>query len=82
VVTYNHDERAARAFDVLVGGVTVGQQSIPRRSPQEPETFFDVSYPVPAAAVGGRSSVTVRFQATGGAETATVFGVRVVRGGK
>ena len=34
---------------------------------------------VPAELVKGKQKVTVRFQATGGNETAGVFGVRLVR---
>ena len=82
VVTYNRDERAARTFDILVDGAVLAQQAIPRRSPQEREDFFDASYPIPAAAVAGKQKVTVRFQGSGGAETATVFGIRVVKAGQ
>ncbi len=82
VVTYNRDERAERAFAVLVDGVKVGEQRIPRRSPQEKEGFFDVTYPIPAEAVAGKTKVTVRFEGIGASETATVFGIRIVRTGK
>ena len=34
--------QADRAFAVLVDGVKIGETRIPRRSPQEPEGFFDV----------------------------------------
>ena len=47
VVTYNRDERADRAFAVLVDGRKVGEERIARRSPQEKEGFFDVSYGLP-----------------------------------
>ncbi|MCK7470491.1 MAG: glycoside hydrolase family 127 protein [Desulfomicrobium escambiense] len=47
VVTYNRDERADRAFAVLVDGRKVGEERIPRRAPQEKEGFFDVSYGLP-----------------------------------
>jgi uncharacterized protein len=79
VVTYNRDERADRAFAVLVDGVKVGETRIPRRNPQEAEGFFDVEYPVPAAAVAGKAKATVRFEASAGSETGTVFGLRLVR---
>jgi DUF1680 family protein len=80
VVTYNRDEPAERAFAVLVDGRKVGEQRIPRRSPQEPEAFFDVTYLLPAEAVAGKAKVTVRFEGIDGRETATVYGIRVVRG--
>jgi len=82
IVTYNRDERADRAFAVLVDGRKVGEQRIARRSPQEKEGFFDVAYPIPAEAVAGKNKVTVRFEGLEGRETATVFGIRVVRAGK
>jgi hypothetical protein len=79
VVTYSRDERANRAFEVLVDGVKVGEQAIPRRSPQEREGFFDAEYPIPANLVTGKQKVTVRFQGTGGSEVAAVYGIRMVR---
>jgi len=79
VVTYNRDERAMRTFDILIDGTKIGEQAIKRRSPQEKEGFFDVEYPIPAETVRGKPRVTVRFQATGGNETATVFGIRIAR---
>ncbi len=82
VVTYNREERADRAFAVLIDGLKIGEQRIARRSPQEKEAFFDVAYPIPAEAVAGKAQVTVRFEGIDGLETGTVFGIRVVRGGK
>ena len=49
------------------------------RPGSETKHFFDVEYVIPAAAVQGKQKVTVRFQATGGNETAGVYGVRIVR---
>ncbi len=80
VVTYNRDERADRAFAVLVDGRKVGEERIARRSPQEREAFFDVVYALPAEVVAGKTKVTVRFEGIDGRETAAVFGIRVVRG--
>jgi len=79
IVTYSRDERADRAFAVLVDGRKVGDERIARRSPQEEEVFFDVAYPVPAEAVAGKRKVTVRFEGMDGLETASVFGIRIVR---
>jgi DUF1680 family protein len=77
VVTYGRDERADRAFAVLVEGRKVGEERIARRSPQEKEGFFDVAYPIPAESLAGREKVTVRFEGIEGRETGTVFGIRV-----
>jgi len=82
VVTYSRDERADRAFAVLVDGVKVGDERIPRRSPQEPEGTFDVAYPIPAGTTAGKTKVTVRFEGVDGRETGTVLGIRIVRADK
>ena len=41
--------------------------------------FYDVDYKIPAELVKDKKKVTVRFQVDGGNETATVFGIRIVR---
>lgn len=79
VVTYTRDERADRAFAVLVDGRGIGEERIPRRAPQEKEGYFDVAYDLPAEAVAGKSKITVRFEGLDGRETGSVFGLRVVR---
>jgi DUF1680 family protein len=80
IATYHGEERANRSFEILVDGVRIGEQKIERHRPGSPtKTFFDVEYPIPAELVKGKQKVTVRFQATGGNETAGVFGVRLVR---
>jgi hypothetical protein len=76
VVTYCHDEWRRRTFDVLVGGRKVGEQEIDRHGVTR---FFDVEYAIPGALVQGRTTVTVRFQATGGNEIAGVYGIRMIR---
>jgi len=78
-VTYSREERADRAFAVLVDGRKVGEQRIARLAPQEKEGFFDVAYPLPAEAVAGKAKVTVRFEGIEGRETGMVFGIRIVR---
>jgi uncharacterized protein len=80
IVTYHGEERANRTFEILVDGTRVGEQRIERHRPGSPtKTFFDVEYELPDEVVKGKQKVTVRFQATGGNETAGVFGVRLVR---
>jgi hypothetical protein len=80
VVTFNTDERGKRAVEILVDGQRVGEQAI-ERSPPGSATgrFFDVDYKIPTELVKDKKKVTVKFQAIGGNETATVFGVRTVR---
>ena len=79
IVTYNRDERANRTFEVLLNGVKIGEQAVPRRSPEEREEFFDVEYPVPVSLLAGKQRVTVRFQGVGASEVAAVYGIRMVR---
>jgi hypothetical protein len=82
IVTYNRDERADRSFAVLVDGRKVGKERIARRAPQEKEGFFDVAYGLPADLLAGKRRVTVRFEGLEGRETASVFGLRIVRTGR
>ena len=77
VVTYNSDNRRARSFEVGVDGRRLAEESQPQSSVSR---FFDVEYKLPADLVAGKSTLTVRFQATNSNEVAPVFGVRVVKG--
>jgi hypothetical protein len=80
IVTCHDEERQTRTFEILVDGSRVGEQTIERHRPGSPtKSFFDVEYAIPADLTRGKQKVTVRFQATGGNETATVFGVRMIR---
>jgi hypothetical protein len=80
IATYHGEERANRSFEIMVDGVRVGEQRIERHRPgSAAKGFFDVEYPIPPDLVKGKQRVTVRFQATGGNETAGLFGLRMVR---
>lgn len=80
VATFNTQERAKRSFEILVDGQTIGVGTIERYPPGSPTArFYDVDYKIPAELVKDKQKVTVRFQASGGNETATVYGVRIVR---
>lgn len=79
IVTYSNDNRGPSACDVLVEGRKVGEQAGARRSPEQEVRFFDVEYPIPADLTAARNRVTVRFEASNGRSTPSVFGVRVVR---
>jgi hypothetical protein len=78
IVTYYSGERrrGTANFEILVDGQRVGQQEVARS--REPN-FFDVEYPIPAKLVRGKDKVTIRFQAVNGSQTATVFGIRMIR---
>jgi DUF1680 family protein len=80
IVSYHAEERAKRTFEILVDGLRVGQQTIERHRPGNGSRgFFDVEYPIPAEVTTSKRNVTVRFQATGGNETATIFALRLIR---
>jgi len=80
VVTFNTDERGKRSGEILVDGQRMGEQSIDRSPPGSASgRFFDVEYKIPTELLKDKKKVTVKFQATGGNETATVFGVRTIR---
>lgn len=62
-------------FDILVDGTRIG-----RYEPNQTASgFYPAQYPVPASLVGGKSKVTVRFQANAGSRIVPVCGVRMVR---
>jgi DUF1680 family protein len=77
VVTYNSDNRRARTFDILVDDVRIGNGVMPQTSVAK---FIDMHYRVPAPLTAGRTTITVRFVATGGNEIAPVFAIRTIRG--
>ena len=80
VLTYNPEERTKRSFEILVDGRRVGEGMIERYPPGSVTgKFYDLDYKLPAELVKDKQKVTVRFQASGGNETATIFGVRMVR---
>ena len=79
VVTYHSAHRRKCDFDILVDGKRVGHQTIDRSAPGAETRFFDVQYALPTELVQGKTKVTVRFEATGGTEIATVFGIRTIR---
>ena len=78
VVTYNRDNRRARSFDVLVDGERVSEE---RFGFDSESRFYDREYPLPAALVQGKARLTIRFEATGGNETAPVYALRLIRAG-
>ncbi len=80
IITYPGEEQQTRTIEILVEGSRVGEQTIERHRPGSPtKSVFDVEYAIPADLTRGKQKVTVRFQAMRGNETATVFGVRLIR---
>src|SRR6266540_138991 len=67
IITYPGEEQQTRTIEILVEGSRVGEQTIERHRPGSPtKSVFDVEYAIPA-------------DLTRGKETATVFGVRLIR---
>ncbi|HEX6728634.1 MAG TPA: beta-L-arabinofuranosidase domain-containing protein, partial [Pyrinomonadaceae bacterium] len=80
VVTFGTEERAKRSFEILVEGQRVGEGTIERYPPGSPSgRFYDVVYKIPVDLVKEKKKLTIRFQATGDNETATVYGIRIIR---
>jgi hypothetical protein len=80
VVTYHSEERGKRTFDVLVEGQRIGNETFERNPPGSAVgRFFNVEYKIPVELIKDKTKLTVKFQATGGNETAAVYAVRVVR---
>lgn len=78
-VTYGGDGRRKSTFDILIDGKKIGDCVALPRSPEQDAHIVDANYPIPAELIGGKSKVTVRFQATDGNEIRGVLGVRTVR---
>jgi len=79
IVTFSNENRGPSTCDVLVDGKKVGEQTGPRRSPEQVIRFFDVEYKLPADLIADKKKITVRFEATNGRSTPSVFGMRTVR---
>lgn len=79
VITYSNDNGGPSACDVLIDGRKIGEQTGARRSPEQEIHFSDVEYRLPADLVADKKKVTVRFEATGGRSTPSVYGIRIVR---
>ena len=80
VITLNPEERAKRTFEILVEGERVGEGVVERFAPGSPTgRFYNLDYKIPAELVKDKQKVTVRFQSTGGNETAAVYAIRIVR---
>ena len=54
IVTYSNENRGPSSCDVLVDGKKIGEQTGPRRSPEQLIRFFDVEYQIPADCSPGR----------------------------
>lgn len=78
VTYYNPDGQppAAGDFQIIVDGSSVGRFA-PRA---DAAGFWDAQYPIPTALSAGKSTVTVRFEASVNGRIVPVFGVRMIKG--
>ena len=81
-VTYGGEGHRKSTFDILIDGKKIGEYVALPRSPEQDAHFVDANYAIPKELIGGKSKVTVRFQATDGNEIRGIFGVRTVRDGE
>jgi DUF1680 family protein len=73
-LTYWGEERP-RSFVIRVDGTPLATQ---RLGADQPGSFFDVEYPLPAALTETRQRVTVRIEPEAGSAAGPVFGCRVL----
>ena len=76
ILTYWGGETGSRVFDVLVDGKVIGTQTLLNNQPNE---FFDVTYPMTPEMTRGKEQVTVRLQAHPGMMAGGLFGARLLR---
>jgi len=70
------DETGERHFDILVDGEKIASQKLLR---DQPGTFWDATYPIPAGLTRGKTKVTVKWQALPGNFAGGLFGARILR---
>ncbi|HWD39469.1 MAG TPA: beta-L-arabinofuranosidase domain-containing protein, partial [Fimbriimonas sp.] len=75
LMTYWGNDRLNPDFAVSVDGTELAKGSLPSHTPNR---FFDVSYELPQDLTKGKSTVTVRIQATEGHAGPSTSGARVV----
>jgi hypothetical protein len=74
--TYIGDDKD-RKFDVLVEGVKL---AFVEWNGGTTGKFYDVEYPVPAALIGNKTSITIKVDACHGKTAGRIFGARMLRG--
>ena len=73
--TYWGSDTAGHEFDVLIDSVRIATETLDKN---DPDTFFTVDYPLSGEQIGGKSKITVRFQAHSGKTAGGVFGCVVL----
>lgn len=75
VCTYWGSDAGARTFDIVVDGAVIATQSL---DAQNPNVFFDQTYPIPTELTQGKNSVRVRLQAHPNNTAGRLFGVSMM----
>ena len=79
VCTWWGDENGERNFDILVDGVKIASQKLLHN---QPGSFWDATYAIPAELTRGNAKVTVKLQAQPGNFAGGLFGTRILRASK
>jgi uncharacterized protein len=74
-MTYWGGDGGERAFDILVNGKKVGEQKLENN---QPEKFFDVTYPLPADLTKGKTLVSICLQAHPKQMAGGIYGARIM----
>jgi uncharacterized protein len=74
--TYWGSDVGGRQFDILIDGKLLATQIIDNNKPDE---FFEVTYPIPADLIRGKTRVEVKFQAKPGMMAGGLFDCRVLK---
>jgi hypothetical protein len=75
--TYRGSDFRPRTFDVLIDGRKIATQA--ENSPDRLNSFFEVTYPIPAELTKGKEKVTVTLQARPGFWVGPLFGCRTLK---
>jgi hypothetical protein len=76
VCTYWGGEIQQRVFDILVEDTKIATQTLHQN---QPNRFFDITYPIPIELTRGKQFVTIRFQAPPSGQAGGVFDVRIMQ---
>ncbi|MDR2953392.1 MAG: glycoside hydrolase family 127 protein [Treponema sp.] len=77
MVRYWGNEIESRTFDILIGGTKLATENTSGK--WKVDEFKNVEYPIPAAMLQGKSTITVRFQTSGSNQTGGVYHIRLLK---
>ena len=77
MVRYRGAERGPRKFNILIDDEKL--VSVDNTDKWNDNSFQEVEYPVPVSMIQGKKNITVKFQATQGNATSSIYYIRLVR---